>query len=117
MIEPAEIGQTLACDAPPGNVLIVRHAQSAANAGGRTSDPAAIPITGLGRSQAQCVRNLVPVPPDVIVVSSYIRTVQTAEPLTSRFPNVSVQEWPVQEFTYLDPALCASTTYSERKAL
>jgi broad specificity phosphatase PhoE len=115
MIESVETGPALACDRLPGSVLIVRHAQSAANVGGRTVDPATIPITELGRSQAQCVRNLVPDPPDVIIVSCYIRTVQTAEPVTSRFPNVSVQEWPVHEFTYLDPALCAGTTYSERK--
>lgn len=34
-----------------------------------------------------------------------------------RFPNVPVGEWPVQEFTYLDPAICSGTTYSERKGL
>jgi hypothetical protein len=117
MIEPGEIGPALVREAPHGNVMIVRHAQSAANAGERTSDPAVIPITDLGRSQAQCVSTLLREPPDVIVVSRYIRTVQTAEAVTSRFPNISVEEWPVQEFTYLDQALCAGTTSSEREVL
>lgn len=100
-----------------GRVLIVRHAQSSANAGGRTSDPATIPITELGRSQAECVADLFSHPPGLIVVSSYLRTMQTAQPLMRRFPNVPVEEWPVQEFTYLDPAICRGTTYAERKGL
>jgi 2,3-bisphosphoglycerate-dependent phosphoglycerate mutase len=100
-----------------GGILIIRHAQSSANAGGRTSDPASIKITEMGLAQAEYVASLFSHPPGLIVLSSYLRTRQTAEPLMRRFPAVPVEEWPVQEFTYLDPAICRGTTYTERKGL
>ena len=100
-----------------GRILIVRHAQSAANAGGRTSDPATIPITGTGLRQAQCVAALVAEKPSLIAVSRYLRTSQTAAPLVLRYPGVPVEEWRIEEFTYLDAITCAGTTYAERKVL
>src|ERR1700738_4538443 len=60
-----------------GRIFIVRHAESAANAGGRTADPATIPITETGARQAQQVANVISTRPAVIVVSRYLRTVQT----------------------------------------
>jgi broad specificity phosphatase PhoE len=98
-------------------IFIVRHAQSVANAGGRTADPATIPITPTGIRQAQCVANLVSERPGVIAVSRYLRTVQTGEPLLRRYPGVPLEQWSVEEFTYLDAAACAGTTYAERKDL
>ena len=53
----------------------------------------------------------------VIVVSRYLRTVQTAAPLSRRYPGVPVEQWPVEEFTYLDTAACDGTSYAERKGL
>jgi broad specificity phosphatase PhoE len=99
-----------------GRIFIVRHAQSAANAGGRTADPAAIPITGTGTRQAQCVADLVSERPAVIAVSRYLRTVQTGEPLLRRYPGALAEQWRVEEFTYLDTTACAGTTYAERRA-
>ena len=98
-------------------ILIVRHAQSAANAGGRTSDPAAIPITDTGVRQAQCVARLVSEKPSLIAVSRFLRTTQTAAPLLLRYPGVPVEQWRIEEFTYLDAAACAGTTYAERQVL
>jgi broad specificity phosphatase PhoE len=100
-----------------GRVFIVRHAESAANAGGRTGDPATIPITETGVRQAERAANLISTRPAVIVVSRYSRTVQTAAPLLKRYPGVPVERWPVEEFTYLDIAACAGTTYGEREGL
>jgi probable phosphoglycerate mutase len=100
-----------------GRIFIVRHAQSAANAGGRTADTATVPITDIGIRQAQCVADLLSERPSVIVVSRYLRTVQTAAPLSRRYPGVPVEQWPVEEFTYLDTAACDGTTYAERKGL
>jgi broad specificity phosphatase PhoE len=100
-----------------GRILIVRHAESAANAGGRTGDPATIPITETGARQAQRVANFISARPAVIVVSRYLRTAQTAIPLLKRYPGVPVERWPVEEFTYLDIAACAGTTYAEREGL
>ena len=34
-----------------------------------------------------------------------------------RYPGVLVERWPVEEFTYLDIAACALTTYAEREGL
>ena len=98
-------------------IFIVRHAESAANAGGRTADPATIPITEIGARQAQQVANIISARPAVVVVSRYLRTVQTATPLLKRYPGVPVESWPVEEFTYLDIAACAGTTYAEREDL
>jgi 2,3-bisphosphoglycerate-dependent phosphoglycerate mutase len=100
-----------------GRVLIIRHAQSAANAGGRTTDQAIIPITNIGIRQAHCVADLVWERPSVIVVSYYLRTAQTAQPLLRRHAGVPVEQWRVEEFTYLNTAACAGTTYNERQNL
>src|ERR1700683_2871508 len=95
-------GRSAAESCERGRIFIVRHAQRAANAGGRTSDPAAIPITDTGIRQAQCVADLVAERPSVITVSRYLRTAQTAEPLLRRHSDVPVEQWRVEEFTYLD---------------
>ena len=100
-----------------GLIFVVRHAQSAAKAGQRTTDQATIPITALGVCQAQCVAGVIPVRPGVVAVSSYLRSVQTGEPLLRRFPGLTLDQWPVEEFTYLDPGACHGTTYAERASL
>jgi probable phosphoglycerate mutase len=94
--------------------FIIRHAQSAANAGKRTTDPATVPITEMGIRQARYSAGLIPERPVLVATSSYRRTVQTAEPLLQRYPGVPLEQWPVEEFTYLDSAACAETTYTER---
>ena len=100
-----------------GRIFIVRHAQSTANAGERTADTAAIPITDTGVRQAQCVADLLSERPSVIVVSRYLRTVQTGAALLRRYPGVAVEQWRVEEFTYLDTAACDGTSYAERQGL
>ena len=55
--------------------------------------------------------------PDLIVVSPFIRTRQTAQSLIDLYPNVPVEEWPVQEFTYLDSARCVGMTAKQRTPL
>jgi probable phosphoglycerate mutase len=100
-----------------GRILVVRHAESAANAGERTVDPATIPITDRGAIQAQYLADLVPARPSIVAVSRYLRSVQTGEPLSLRFPDLPFEEWSIEEFTYLDPTVCARTTYAERRTL
>ena len=95
---------------------LVRHGESAANAGIATTDPATIPLTPAGRSQAEKLADTLE-RPDLIVVSPYLRTRQTAEPTISRFPDVPVEVWPVQEFTYLSPERCISTTAEQRRPM
>lgn len=55
--------------------------------------------------------------PDLIVVSPFIRTRQTAQPLIDLYPEIPVEEWPVQEFTYLDFACCVGMTAEQRAPL
>ncbi len=98
-------------------VFTVRHAQSAANAGGRTVETATTPITDIGIRQAQCVADLVTERPALIAISRYQRTAQTAEPVLRRYVGVPVEQWRIEEFTYLDTTACDGTTYAERKGL
>jgi broad specificity phosphatase PhoE len=98
-------------------IFLIRHAESSANAGGRTTDPAKISLTGKGFEQAICLASAFKSQPDFIVTSPYLRTKQTARPLLERFNNIEEAEWMVQEFTYLSPAKCQNTTAQERRPL
>lgn len=95
----------------------IRHAESVANAGARTVEASSYPLSELGFRQAQQLATALPTEPDLIVVSPYARAQQTADFTIRRFPNVRVEEWPVHEVQYLDPALCVGTTQDERNAL
>ena len=97
-------------------VILVRHGESAANAGLPTYDPASIPLTDTGRLQAVQLAEKMTITPDLIIVSPYLRAQQTAGPMIKRFPQARVECWPeVREFTYLAPASCKGTTTQERK--
>jgi len=104
-------------DVKAGRILVVRHGESAANAGARTNDPALIPLTEVGARQARIVADMISERPSLIVVSRFLRTLQTATPLIERYPGVPVESWPVEEFTYLDIGACTGTTYAEREGL
>ena len=93
---------------------LVRHGQSEANAGLRSAHAATIPLTALGRTQAEAVARRFPEAPRFIAVSPYTRAQQTAEPTIARFPNATAETWPIEEFTYLAPERCANTTSAER---
>lgn len=100
---------------------LVRHGQSLANAGGVTRDFHAIPLTELGARQAQLFAerfvDQFGHPPTLIVHSPYLRAKATAEPTIARFPEVPVETWPIQEFTYLNPAKADNLTERERGPL
>lgn len=96
------------------NIWFIRHAQSQANAGERTVDPALIELTALGREQADHIPALFEHEPDLFVVSPYLRARQTAQFLADKYPSLPVETWPVQEFTYLDRQRCLNTTLAER---
>ena len=70
---------------------LVRHGESAANAGTATTDPATIPLTPRGHDQAERVAVALSERPDLIVVSPYLWTRETAEPAMRRFPDVPVE--------------------------
>jgi broad specificity phosphatase PhoE len=97
------------------SVRLIRHAESAANAGAATADPASIPLTARGHDQAQAICDAFADAPALIVCSPFLRVRQTAAPTLARFAVVPVQTWPIEEFTYLSPARCAHTTAEQRR--
>ncbi|HEV7397946.1 MAG TPA: histidine phosphatase family protein [Pyrinomonadaceae bacterium] len=98
-------------------VWLIRHGESTANAGAATFSPESVPLTERGMAQARCIAEQVSDRPDLIVVSSFLRSQQTAAPLIAKYPDVKVEEWPVQEFTYLSPDRCHNTSFLDRKPL
>jgi broad specificity phosphatase PhoE len=95
-------------------IWFIRHGESLSNAGLPTEHPAKTPLTEQGHRQARILPPIFDRPPDLFVVSPYQRTRQTAEPTLLRFPHVPVAEWPVQEYTFLDPIHWKSTTGRDR---
>ncbi|AWH53499.1 histidine phosphatase family protein [Stenotrophomonas sp. ESTM1D_MKCIP4_1] len=96
-------------------IILVRHAESAANAGLPTDSPDGIALTALGERQAGDFAKEWAVRPSAIVSSPFLRAMQTAEPLARRF-DLPVETASVQEFTYLSPSKCIGTTAASRRA-
>lgn len=94
--------------------IFIRHAESTANVGALSADVATIALTDAGMRQAEDVASKWTEKPTLIVVSSFLRTQQTAEPTKLRFPDVPVEVWPVHEFTYLSPKQWNGTCRAER---
>lgn len=89
-------------------IFLIRHAASFANAGMHWSDgPTSIPLTAEGRETARAFAATWSVRPDIIVVSRYARSVQTALPLAQKFAlpliTQNVQEFTYWNFKYLQP--------------
>jgi 2,3-bisphosphoglycerate-dependent phosphoglycerate mutase len=96
-------------------VILVRHGQSMANAGARTADHFTNPLTDLGQIQARDFADQLDCKPTIFVVSPFLRAQQTAEPLRHRFPDVPVEEWPIHEFTFLEPTRHNGTSEEDRQ--
>jgi probable phosphoglycerate mutase len=95
-------------------VIFIRHGQSTANAGAPCDDIALIGLTERGWQQATHVAEQWTDRPSLIITSPFLRTQQTASPTIEKFPDVRVEIWPIQEFTYLQPARWTGTLSSER---
>jgi len=91
--------------------IFIRHGQST---GIPCHDLSGIELTELGRRQSREVAASWTEVPDLIVTSPFLRTQQTAAPTMERFPDVTVEVWPIQEFTYLQPSRWDGTLSSER---
>lgn len=98
------------------HVRLIRHGESAANAGGATLDHATIPLTPKGVEQAHHVARSFNHPPALIVASTFSRARSTAMATVSKFAAIPLEIWPVHEFTYLEPARCVNTTVAQRRA-
>ncbi len=94
-------------DAPPSflsaKIILVRHGQSLANAGGLTNGQLTNPLTELGHAQARSFAEAFSATPTRFICSHYLRARQTSEPLLQKLSTVPVEEWPVHEFSYLEP--------------
>ncbi len=95
-------------------VWFIRHGESVSNANLPTTHPAASYLTAKGLREAAYVAQAFTSKPDLIVVSPFIRARQTAVPTINRFDPVNVAEWPIEEFTYLQPEHYNGTTGSQR---
>lgn len=90
--------------------IFIRHAESESNRGAFTNNPAEISLSTVGSEQAYTFAYSSLEKPDLIIVTPYIRTLQTAQPVATRNPNLPLETWPLHEFTYLSPSLCSNTT-------
>ena len=97
------------------NILIIRHGESTSNAGEQTESHDTIPLTEKGRQQAQELVDTIHIVPDLIVISSYSRTKETALPYCIKYPDAPVEIWGVHEFTFLPAEAYVGTTKEDRK--
>jgi broad specificity phosphatase PhoE len=95
-------------------IWLIRHGQSESNANLKTRDPQSSSLTEQGRQEARSVSRCISQPPDLIIVSPYCRSILSALPLREKFPGAPVEQWPVQEFTYLPLELYQGSTAIER---
>lgn len=100
---------------PAGLTWLIRHGESAANAGLPTVGDSDVPLTDRGRRQAREVADRIARRPDLLVVSPFLRARTTSEPIQDRWPALRCETWPIQELTYLSPARCVGTTAATRR--
>lgn len=96
-------------------VWLIRHGESEANAGLSTTIPSTVGLTEAGWQQARQVSHAFEGAPALIITSSYLRAIQTAQPTMERFPNIQIETWDIQEFTYLSPKKLGKTSKIERQ--
>lgn len=97
------------------NVRLIRHGESAANAGEPARDHASIPLTAKGLEQAHIVAQSITSAPGLILASPFLRAQATALATTALYPGAAFETWPIHEFTYLAPARCVDTTLAQRR--
>lgn len=98
-------------------VWFIRHAESASNAGLKTTDSVAIPITGFGAKQAEALASLINRKPELIIHTKFLRTLQTAAPTISKFSDVPVEILPLHEFDFLAKEKCIDLNAEQRKPM
>ena len=98
-----------------GRITFLRHAESAANAGLKTASNAEGPLSDKGYAQAAAFAERMAKPPDLLLVSPFRRTLETAAPIRERFPGLPCEiRDGLHEFVYLSPARFNGTDASQR---
>lgn len=100
---------------PTHHVWLLRHGQSESNAGQPVDSPESPKITDFGRRQALLAAQALPEAPDHVIVSRYVRSQETAEPILERFPQAQREIWNTREYTYLAPERYHGATAEDRK--
>lgn len=95
------------------NIHFIRHGLSEGNAGLRTKSSATVHLVPEGVAEAIKVAAVLP-RVELVVISPYCRTQETASHYLAKHPGLPVETWPVYEFTYLKPELYDGTTEPER---
>ncbi len=95
---------------PPLTTWLVRHGQSASNAGLPANGNAEVPLTELGVAQSKALAARIDRQPDLLIVSPFARARATGDEILRRWPATRTETWPIQELTYLSPARCRGTT-------
>lgn len=81
-------------------IYLIRHGESAANAGLKTYATDQIPLMPLGHEQATTVPSRLPTTLDYIIPSTYLRIKETAQPTIKKHPQAIIEEWDlIREFT------------------
>src|ERR1700722_15302696 len=73
----------------PTRILLIRHGQSVANAGGTPPDHITNPLTELGHAQAKAFADGFSCEPTLFLISPYTRAQQTSVPLRQRYRGVA----------------------------
>lgn len=76
-------------------VRLIRHGESAANAGEPTRDHARIPLTAKGLEQARMVAQSITSAPGLILASPFLRAQATALATTAIYRDAAFETWPV----------------------
>ena len=98
-------------------ITFIRHGESTANAGGITMAHDAIPLSELGKIQAQALAAVLDLQPSKIVVSEYLRTHETAQPFCEKVSMQPVIHSALNEFSCLDPALIQGMVGAQRRPM
>ena len=96
------------------DVWFIRHGESRSNAGEVAVDRGSTRLTDKGEEQAKAAALKITKQPDLIVVTPYIRTQQTAQPLRERYPNVPCETWDLFEFSALSDENYVNRTWTQR---
>lgn len=96
------------------SIFLIRHAQSEANINGRALSHASIRLSDHGKEQAKQLCELLP-EIDHVIVSKYLRTYQTAEPILQKYQLSAEIDENLHEFSYLSESKCFNTNLDDRK--
>ena len=96
-------------------IRLVRHGESASNAGGVTMPHADIPLTELGQRHAEALATVLPQAPARVLCSAFLRAQVTAQPYCARVGVRAAVHPLLHEFDAIDPALIAGMTGAQRR--